>query len=318
MSMEQLKTYLTSTEGVVTSFVAILLILSVRYLILSYGFYYLLYRVAPPFLTRRLVLAQPKLHDIGHDSRKSLVIVLVYSVVAWLTLQLIFNGYSQVYFAPLEYGWGYLLASVFLMMVVHDAYFFWMHYLLHTRWLYRRVHHVHHRSKNPTPMSAQCFHPVEGLIEAGVYPLAALALPMNIYALLVFYGVVFFFASYGHSGLELSNRRLATSRWTSWMATATFHTMHHRTGKFHFGLYFTVWDRLLGTVAPDYLKWVRPPIAHGAATSSSDPATGPGQPDEVIQASKGNNAQGSGESLGPPIALGRGAATRSNARPTNS
>lgn len=314
--MEQLKLYLTSTEGVLVSFVAILLVLSVRYLILSYGFYYLLYRIAPKFLSRRLVLAQPKQHDIGHDSRKSLVIVVVYSVVAWLTLQLIFNGYSQVYFSPLEYGWVYLVASVFLMMIIHDAYFFWMHYLLHTRWLYRRVHYVHHQSKNPTPMSAQCFHPVEGIIEAGVYPLAALALPMNIYALLVFYGVVFFFASYGHSGLELSNRRLATSRWTSWMATATFHTMHHRTGKFHFGLYFTVWDRLLGTIAPDYLTWVRPPIAHAAVTSQDGRVIGPEQPNEVVQAQKVSDGQGTDEPLGAPIKLGRDRVTQSSARPS--
>ena len=284
--MDRVVGFLKTTEGSAVSLALILIALAIRYLILSYGFYYLLYRIAPAWLTRRLVLGQPHRHDITHDLRKSLVIVGVYSIVAWLTLQLIVHGYTQVYFTPSEYGWVYLIMSVPLMMMVHDTYFFWMHYVLHTRWLYRRVHSVHHQSRNPTPMSAQCFHPVEGVVEAGVYPLAAIALPMNIYALLVFYLIVFVIASYGHSGLELSNRRWAGSRWTNWMATATFHTMHHRTVKYHFGLYFTVWDRLLGTVAPDYLTWVRPAAAT-VPIQATDMGGRSVQPNEIAQSGQG-------------------------------
>jgi len=36
------------------------------------------------------------------------------------------------------------------------------------------------------------------------------------------------------------------------VATTTFHARHHLDTAHHFGFYTVVWDRLFGTLAPDY------------------------------------------------------------------
>ena len=39
----------------------------------------------------------------------------------------------------------YIVASVAALDVLHDAWFFWTHRLLHWRPLYRHIHYIHHR-----------------------------------------------------------------------------------------------------------------------------------------------------------------------------
>ncbi len=37
-----------------------------------------------------------------------------------------------------------------------------------------------------------------------------------------------------------------------WLTTTTHHDLHHADRRWNFGLYFTFWDRLMGTEHPDY------------------------------------------------------------------
>jgi len=48
--------------------------------------------------------------------------------------------------------------------VIHEAHFFCIHRLIHTPFLYRWVHSVHHNSVNPSPWSSLSMHPVEHLL----------------------------------------------------------------------------------------------------------------------------------------------------------
>ncbi len=41
--------------------------------------------------------------------------------------------------------WAYLAASVAALDYFHDAWFYWTHRALHSRWLFRHVHYLHHR-----------------------------------------------------------------------------------------------------------------------------------------------------------------------------
>ena len=45
----------------------------------------------------------------------------------------------------------YVVATVAALDVLHDAWFYWTHRLLHWRPLYRHVHHIHHRCAPPCP-----------------------------------------------------------------------------------------------------------------------------------------------------------------------
>jgi sterol desaturase/sphingolipid hydroxylase (fatty acid hydroxylase superfamily) len=52
--------------------------------------------------------------------------------------------------------------------------------------------------------------------------------------------------------MELFPRGFTRSRFLGWHTTATHHALHHKDFTSNFGLYFTFWDRLLGTTHPRY------------------------------------------------------------------
>ena len=53
----------------------------------------------------------------------------------------------------------------------------------------------------------------------------------------------------GHSGVELMPRALGDSRWLGWINATTQDELHHSLFHYNYGLYFTWWDRLMGTGA---------------------------------------------------------------------
>jgi sterol desaturase/sphingolipid hydroxylase (fatty acid hydroxylase superfamily) len=56
----------------------------------------------------------------------------------------------------------------------------------------------------------------------------------------------------GHLSVELFPRGFTQSRFFAWHTTTTHHALHHKDFTSNYGLYFTFWDRLLGTTHPRY------------------------------------------------------------------
>jgi sterol desaturase/sphingolipid hydroxylase (fatty acid hydroxylase superfamily) len=52
----------------------------------------------------------------------------------------------------------------FMVPLLHELHFYWIHRLIHWPPIYSRVHKVHHRNVNPGPWSGLSMHPVEHLI----------------------------------------------------------------------------------------------------------------------------------------------------------
>jgi sterol desaturase/sphingolipid hydroxylase (fatty acid hydroxylase superfamily) len=144
------------------------------------------------------------------------------------------------------------LGSLVVMVVIHDAYFYAAHRLMHTRWLFKHVHRAHHLSHDPSPLTANAFHPVEALLEAAIAPMILLVLPVPPVTLFVFQMWAMLFNIYGHLGVELWPAWLARSPFGRLVITTTHHHQHHRLTKWNFGLYFNVWDRVFGTNHPEY------------------------------------------------------------------
>jgi sterol desaturase/sphingolipid hydroxylase (fatty acid hydroxylase superfamily) len=139
-----------------------------------------------------------------------------------------------------------------VIAVFHDAYFYWMHRAMHHPRLFRVFHRLHHLSRTPTPWTAYAFAPAEAFVEAVFLPLFLLFYPTT--------GVVaFLFTSHmilrnvvGHAGIELFPKK-----WLHWpilraITTTTHHDLHHAEYRWNYGLYFTWWDRLMGTEHPEY------------------------------------------------------------------
>ena len=59
---------------------------------------------------------------------------------------------------------------------------------------------------------------------------------------------------YGHLGFALYPKKFNSHWFGRWMNTSISHNLHHQYFKGNYGLYFTIWDRPMGTLRKDYDK----------------------------------------------------------------
>jgi lathosterol oxidase len=203
-------------------------------------------------LAHRLINAWPTGRDIRREMAYSGGSLLVFGAVGLGTFAMVIHGHMEVYRKLDQYGWVWLVCSFPAMLLWHDFYFYVTHRLLHQPWLFRRVHGVHHRSRNPSPWAAYAFHPVEALVNALVTPLALWAVPLH-------GGVIFLFGvhqilrnAHGHAAVETMPRGFAQHWLGGRFTTTTHHHLHHETAQGNYGLWFTWWDRWCGTERADY------------------------------------------------------------------
>lgn len=192
----------------------------------------------------------PSDKHLQHEVFWSVVSRIIIGIVLILITGI--EGFSQVYFEIGERGIPYLLVSIVGLIFVHDTYFYWAHWLMHKPLFYKHVHKVHHHSTNPTPLASFSFHPSETLVEIAVIPLFIGFVPLHPIALISLMLFSFFFNVYGHSGYELMPRWWVSNAFTKYLNTSTHHNLHHKEFNYNFGLYFNHWDRIMGTLDPEY------------------------------------------------------------------
>jgi sterol desaturase/sphingolipid hydroxylase (fatty acid hydroxylase superfamily) len=59
---------------------------------------------------------------------------------------------------------------------------------------------------------------------------------------------------YGHLGFELYPAGFNKHWLGKWLNTSVSHNMHHHYFRGNYGLYFTLWDRIMGTLSKNYDK----------------------------------------------------------------
>jgi Delta7-sterol 5-desaturase len=211
---------------------------------------------------RKLQPAMPRGAQIRREIVYSIAAVLVFGLVNGALF-----GYgigTQLYWDIGEYGWTYFWLSIPLMVLLHDAYFYWTHRLLHTRALYRAVHGVHHLSRNPTPWAAYAFHPWESFIEALGVVLIMFVMPTHPLAILIFQTYSTLQNVYGHLGYELYPEGWPRHWLGRWLNTSVAHNAHHDKARHNYGFYFLFWDRWMGTLDPDYEAHFNQKVVPGA------------------------------------------------------
>ncbi len=209
-------------------------------------------RLAEKTARRRLQQREPSHADVRRERFWSLVSIGIFTLVAttmWAASQ---AGLTRVYFDIDEHGWAWLLASAGILVLLHDAWFYWLHYLMHRYRPLYRIHRLHHRSVTPTPYAVYAFSPLEALLQIGILPLACFTLPVHPLAIEIHLAVQFIYNLNGHLGYDLLPRSMHRPAFTLWHNTPLHHDMHHERAQGNYGLYLNVWDRLLGTNLPDY------------------------------------------------------------------
>lgn len=238
----------------------------IRYGLIAGTAFAFIFFVARVFLPqRRIQRREPgegrRLQEIGW----SLSTIVIFALLAMTIFALRESGYSAVYDRIDDYGWLYYGFSWALVLLIQDAYFYWIHRFMHWKPVYRRVHSVHHRSTNPSPFSALAFHPLEAFLEFFYFVPLIVVLPLH-WSVLVGYPTFMLLANvYAHLGYELLPRGFARSSIGRYLLTSTLHNAHHKKFHYNYGFYFYWWDRWFGTLDPEYETDFRKPaeaIAH--------------------------------------------------------
>lgn len=225
----------------------LLVVLTFRYIIVAGLPYLWLFVIGKnKYKTRKLQKEIPNKGQIVEEVKLSLLTICIYSCGIWLFLYWLKHDYTRNYTDINEYGWVYFFLSIVVMIIMHDAYSYWTHRLIHHKILFKYVHALHHKFKNPTPWSAFAFHPLESLLTLGIIPIVMFIIPWNHTALIIFITLIIVYDTFIHLGYNFEQLKIF-----KWQNTPKDHDVHHRNSKFNFGLYFTYWDRLMGTYFKD-------------------------------------------------------------------
>ncbi len=192
--------------------------------------------------------------DFLHEIKNSMIANVLMIAFVLLFTKTFLVQYTQVYMDIGSYATWYLPVSVLLALLIHDTYFYWMHRLVHTKALYKHIHLVHHKSINPSPFAAFSFHFLEAILEAGAIVVIIFLIPIHPIAILSFVLTSFAINVYGHLGFEVAPRWFRHTFLFEIFNTSVHHNMHHSKFVGNFGLYTRIWDRVMGTEYPDYVK----------------------------------------------------------------
>jgi len=208
---------------------------------------------------RRIQTRSANRKDYAREVLSSLRTVIVFGITTLATLIGREAGVINLNIetAPLlTVAWQFAL-----IVVLHDAYFYWIHRAMHTKRLFNATHLHHHKSRTPTPWTAYSFSSWEAAAEAAFVPLfllmtSMLGLAYAGFAMFLFLWHMIIRNVMAHTGHEIFPAGWVDNPLTSWISTTTHHDLHHSSGH-NYGFYFTWWDKLMGTEHPRYAEEFR-------------------------------------------------------------
>ena len=190
--------------------------------------------------------------NIRNDVFLSVLSSGIFAVCSALMVSAFEQGHTRLYLESDRYGYAYIAFSLVLVILLQDAYFYFTHRLAHHPKCYKWLHQGHHHFKDPTPWTAFSFDPAEAMIQAIYLMGAVLIIPMHFSVLCAVVLVMTLGALIHHFGFRLFEDS-AFGKWLgSWMVGPLHHWMHHRKYTAHYSLYFTFWDKVMGTQQKGY------------------------------------------------------------------
>lgn len=214
----------------ISSFAILSLVMILRYVVMSGTFSYVV--KIPGEVNQRK-------RDIARSLQSSGVFAFfgAFFILFWE------KGWTHIYSQLKSYPYWYLPLSLFIYLFLHDTYFYWTHRWMH-RNFFKLIHFAHHESVDPSAWTSFAFHPLEAFIQAVFLPLIVLLVPIHYSVLVIYLLIMSFFGITNHLGKEIYSVRFF--RKLS-LISYTHHLLHHKKMGHNFGLYFSLWDKWMGT-----------------------------------------------------------------------
>jgi lathosterol oxidase len=236
-------------------FLKIFGISAIRYFVIAGIPFILIYKTFSKLFTKNKIQnRQATPTDFWREIIHSLQTTVVLAILAYIVFFTQFKKYTLVYDDMSDYPLWWFWLSVALTFVLHDTYFYWMHRLLHHPKLFKYTHLLHHRSTNPSPWASYSFHFIESWTEGAILLVIVFVMPVHELTIVFFTIGGFVINVYGHLGYEVVPKRFIKSPFFQLFNTSVHHNLHHKKFNGNYGLYFRVWDRVMGTEHRDYIE----------------------------------------------------------------
>ena len=137
----------------------------------------------------------------------------------------------------------YIFILLFLMIpLIHELGFYFIHRLLHFKFLYKIAHRIHHKNINPGPWSGLSMHPIEHFMYFGIILILLLfpTHPLHSLNLLIRLGIS---PAEGHTGFD----RIAITKNKSFNASFYAHYLHHKYFEVNYADGIFPLDKFFGT-----------------------------------------------------------------------
>ncbi len=194
-----------------------------------------------------------KVFELGRDKFQGRREIL-YSFYSALIFGAAFLGMSQFYQLQEFYApWWFHLSGIVGAMLIHETYYYFLHRWMHIPKVYRKIHKTHHDSVETSAWTAFSFHPLETILQVVPFALIIYMIPLHMYSLAFLLSYMTISATINHLNVEVYPKWFLKNWLTRNLVGATHHALHHKEFKTNYGLYFTFWDRWLGTESDNYL-----------------------------------------------------------------
>ena len=208
-------------------------------------------RFSQGFAERRLRLTS-KPRKPGQTKREllySLVTSLIFGASSSLFLLGWQQGWLKIYTSVQAYPLVWLPLSLMVAMLIHETYYYWLHRAMHLPSIYPWLHRGHHDSVVTSGWTSFAFDPGEAILQAAIIPVILLFVPMHWTVLVLWLTIMSISAIINHLNTELYPKGMYRNWLGKQFIGATHHGLHHTRFTKNYGLYFTFWDRWMGTEA---------------------------------------------------------------------
>eukprot|EP01118_Nematostelium_gracile_P010916 TRINITY_DN3831_c0_g1_i1.p1 TRINITY_DN3831_c0_g1~~TRINITY_DN3831_c0_g1_i1.p1 ORF type:complete len:296 (-),score=44.10 TRINITY_DN3831_c0_g1_i1:94-981(-) len=139
--------------------------------------------------------------------------------------------------------WLEVVRDVVLFALVEDVTHYFLHRILHTPWLYKNIHKVHHHYASPFGLAAAYAHPLEVIILGFATFLGPLLFRGHFFSFLMWILYRQLDAVITHCGYHIPN----PLHYIPFYGGTDPHDYHHKTFIYNYSSRFTFMDILLGT-----------------------------------------------------------------------
>ncbi|HEY9615322.1 MAG TPA: sterol desaturase family protein [Microcoleaceae cyanobacterium] len=233
--------------------IALFGIILLRYFLVAGGIYWCFYfPFSQTFRNHPGLNRLPSWRSIQHDIQLSTLSSAVFALAAAFILSAHSLHLTQLYSRADQYGLWYLGVSYVLILLLQDAYFYFTHRLFHHPLLFSWWHQGHHRSRYPNPWTSFAFDPLEAIVHSLFLVGIVFIVPLHFITLIAVMTTMTIWAVLNHLGVDRLPPSFPHHWFGRWFIGPAHHSLHHLKYTVHYGLYFTFWDRWLGTQDVNY------------------------------------------------------------------